>query len=395
MQICFFEDTKCKNFKPLTLTRPTWDLRIGILTIYQKWEKMLHPELIVWNTEEHLKDVFKTPDLIPSKPCWHINSRVLPSKELIQDITKLNPGDALFYENELIAFCSEDGLDINLLDNLKPSKKIQLDKKLSRIEYVWDLLSLNASQIEVDIELLKDKPIHEEADSTVIIKHPENIYIHSSAKIEPGVILIAENGPIYIGEGALIEAGAVLKGPVAVCKNATVKLCGRIYDGTTIGPDCKVGGEVTNSIFHSFSNKAHDGYVGKSIFGQWCNLGADTNTSNLKNNYGLVTIKDWETKRSYDTGIQFFGTVMGDHSKTSINTMLNTGTTCGVSANIFQSGFPPRYIQSFTWIDGQRNPRFRFDKALEAMEAMMARRDKVVTPEYAKMVEYLFEIREN
>lgn len=395
MQICFFEDTKCKNFKPLTLTRPTWDLRIGILTIYQKWERLLNPELISWNTEEYLKDVFKAPDLISSMPCWYINSRVLPSKELTQDITKLNPGDALFYENELVAFCSEDGLDINLLDSLNPSKKIQLDKQPSRIEYVWDLLSLNASQIEVDIELLKDKPIHEEADATVIIKHPENIYIHSSAKIEPGVILIAENGPIYIGEGALIEAGAVLKGPVAVCKNATVKLCGRVYDGTTIGPGCKIGGEVTNSIFHSFSNKAHDGYVGKSIFGQWCNLGADTNTSNLKNNYGMVTIKDWETKRSYDTGIQFFGTVMGDHSKTSINTMLNTGTTCGVSANIFQSGFPPRYIQSFTWIDGQRNPRFRFDKALEAMKAMMARRDKEVTPEYAKMVEYLFEIREN
>ena len=204
---------------------------------------------------------------------------------------------------------------------------------------------------------------------------------------------MANKGPIYIGPNSVIEAGAILKGPVAICNNATVKMTARVYDSSTIGPFSKVGGEVSSTIFHSYSNKAHDGFVGNSIFGQWCNLGADSNTSNLKNNYDFVRIQDWETKEFYKVGFQFFGTVMGDHSKTSINSMLSTGTTCGVSSNIFTSAFPPKYIPSFTWLDGEKNPEFRFDKALEVMKAMMARRNVELSEEYEHMMRYIFEQR--
>lgn len=226
-------------------------------------------------------------------------------------------------------------------------------------------------------------------DGVTAIK-PANIFVAEGAVVEAGAILNASTGPVFIGPGARVECGAILKGPVAICEKATVKMGARVSEATTIGPLCKVGGEIMNSIFHSYSNKAHDGFVGNSVIGQWCNLGADTNTSNLKNNYSRIRLRDWLSGETIDTGIQFFGTVMGDHSKTAINTMLNTGTICGVSANIFTSGFPPKYIPSFSWLGDEGQTTYRLEKALEAMSAMMGRRDIELSDTYRKMIEHLF-----
>ena len=393
MQISFFEDVITRHFKPLTLTRPVWDLRIGILTISEKWDYSLNPDLVAWKTVNYLQKVFPTPTLSESNPCYYINSRFLPSEELLSKIQELKSGDALYFENELIVYLSEKPVELNTYV-LDEANKIDIDFKPIFIEFLWDLLSINSSQINSDINLLGFTVNTHRKDAHVIQTNEENIYISDSATIEPGVILIAEKGPIFIGEHVVIEAGAILKGPIAVCDHATIKMRARIYDGSTIGPHCKVGGEVSATIFHSYSNKSHDGYAGNSIFGQWCNLGADSNTSNLKNNYDFVRIQDWETRQPYKVGFQFFGTVMGDHSKTSINSMLSTGTTCGVSSNIFPSGFPPKYIPSYTWVDGLKNPEFRFDKALEVMKAMMARRKIELTRAYEQMMRHLFDERD-
>jgi UDP-N-acetylglucosamine diphosphorylase/glucosamine-1-phosphate N-acetyltransferase len=336
--------------------------------------------------------VFQTPKLDKTKACYYLNSRLLPSEKILAKIDALEVGEALYFENELLVYYS-DKSDLFNPSSIDNSKKKQLDFKPLRIEFLWDILAINSSQITSDIEIISSSLSRSKSLDHVIQVNPNQIYISESATIEPGVILMAEKGPIYIGENAVIEAGTIIKGPVAICNNATVKMRGRIYDGTTIGPYCKVGGEVASTVFHSYSNKAHDGFAGNSIFGQWCNLGADSNTSNLKNNYDFVRIQDWETKQPYKVGFQFFGTVMGDHSKTSINAMLSTGTTCGVSSNIFPSGFPPKYIRSFTWVDGEKNPEFRFDKALEVMKAMMARRKVELNPAYEQMMKHLFDER--
>lgn len=392
MQISFFEDVISRHFKPLTLTRPVWDLRIGIFTILEKWQHHLQPEIISWNIPDYISEVFQTPKLDKTKACYYLNSRLLPSEKILAKIDALEVGEALYFENELLVYYS-DKSDLFNPSSIDTSKKIQLDFKPLRIEFLWDILAINSSQIASDIENISSTLSKSKNLDHVIQVNPNQIYISESATIEPGVILMAEKGPIYIGENAVIEAGTIIKGPVAICNNATVKMRGRIYDGTTIGPYCKVGGEVASTVFHSYSNKAHDGFAGNSIFGQWCNLGADSNTSNLKNNYDFVRIQDWETKQPYKVGFQFFGTVMGDHSKTSINAMLSTGTTCGVSSNIFPSGFPPKYIRSFTWVDGEKNPEFRFDKALEVMKAMMARRKVELNPAYEQMMKHLFDER--
>ena len=394
MQIILFEDTIARRFKPLTLTRPLWDLRLGILTILEKWERSLRPDFLGWDTQTHLQKLFLSPKPDNNEPCLYVNSRFLPSVELLDIILNAETNDAFYYKDEPVCYFSENPVSQLTFSILDSANKTDLSFKPTYIEYLWDLLELNGSQIHEDVKLLEVSPIKDSSNiKDTILEEPENIFIADSAIIEPGVILMANKGPIYIGPNAVIEAGAIIKGPVAVCENATVKMTARVYDSSTIGPFSKVGGEVSSTIFHSYSNKAHDGFVGNSIFGQWCNLGADSNTSNLKNNYDFVRIQDWETKEFYKVGFQFFGTVMGDHSKTSINSMLSTGTTCGVSSNIFTSSFPPKYIPSFTWLDGVKNPEFRFDKALEVMKAMMARRHVELNDEYERMMRNLFEQR--
>jgi UDP-N-acetylglucosamine diphosphorylase/glucosamine-1-phosphate N-acetyltransferase len=226
---------------------------------------------------------------------------------------------------------------------------------------------------------------------SAIVDRPDQLFMHATAVVEAGAILIADEGPILLDEGARVMAGAMVRGPVAVGAHATVRMGARIYGGTVVGPWCKVGGEVAASVFHSYSNKAHEGYVGNSVIGQWVNLGADTTASNLKMTYGTVKMLDWPTGVEVDTGEQFVGAIIADHCKTGINSMLNTGTVCGVSSIILGAGFPARAIASFKWVQPWAVTDYRLDKALLDMERMMARRGVPLTPPYRRMMTAIYQ----
>lgn len=397
MNICFFNDAKANKFHPLTLTRPMDDLRLGIFTIREKWLYALQVKKWSRILPNFLENVFEHGMIDSGSACYWINSRFLPSQGLMEEVKKMNPGESLSFKSATVAALVEGEASKKMHKNKQFSAEALKDKPLKEVihlEHVWDLLSLNSYEIEKDLGYSNLKSVAElEEEVYEGVHNPENTFIGEQVTIEPGSTLIAKEGPVILQDGATVEAGSILRGPVVVGEHATVKMAARIYGGTTIGPVCKVGGEVSNCIFHSYSNKGHDGFTGNSIFGQWVNLGADTNTSNLKNNYSTVRLADWNTKQEIETEVQFLGTVMGDHSKTAINTMLNTGTVCGVSSNIFMSGFPPKYIPSFSWVGSEEYGEYKFDKAIEAMRAMMKRRDAELTDAYKNMMHYHFTSR--
>lgn len=400
MQLCFFSDDSSDHFLPLTLTRPIHDLRVGILTIQEKWEHELGLKTSYALIPQYLSSVFKYDSISENTDGLWINNRYLPTPGLVSAISTLEAGSFISSNGTPIA-AKVDGKRSSVwiknnapnFDELSPHKT---NAEASPIDFLWDMLSLNASQIEEDIKRLNVSPAQDSQLKQLLdYSNPSQIYISDSANIEPGCIIVADEGPVFVGDKATLEAGSIIKGPSAICDGASVKMKARIYGGSTIGPVCKVAGEVHNSIFHSYSNKAHEGFVGNSLFGQWCNLGADTNTSNLKNNYSKVSIVNWKTKHPFDDGVQFLGTIMGDHSKTAINTQLNTGTLAGVCANIFHEGFPPKYIPSFSWGGKDGFQTYKFDKAIEAMSAMMKRRGINLTPGYQEMMQKIFETRDS
>lgn len=397
MQICFFEDDKIDHFHPLTLTRPADDLRIGIHTISEKWKRALDASKTNRVLRPELRGIFSTGDINPSQSCIWLNSRYLPTDDLVEKVTDLSDGQCLQHDETVIAARVEGTESQQWHQNKKRDFKnlfVLESRDFLSINHLWDLFQLNGQQIKSDVARLPDKSSNDVAISEdATLKNRENIILEKGVTIEPGCVLTAEKGPIYIGKNATIMSGSQIRGPVAVCEDATVKMGARIYEDTTIGPVCKIGGEVNNSIFHSYSNKAHEGFVGNSLIGQWCNIGADTNTSNLKNNYSTVRITNWADHEEIETGQQFFGTVMADHSKTAINTQLNTGTICGVSCNIFSGDFPPKFIRSFSWVGSNVIQTYKIDKAFDAMEAMMARRDVTMSDSYREMLQTIFENR--
>lgn len=396
-QICFFTDEKAKRFHPLTLTRPLDDLRIGIFTIRQKWMRTLGLHSFARLQPSYLNGVFDHGSIDEKSHILWVNARFLPSEKLVTSLKSLQVGELLTFKGEPIAALVSADLSRSFIDQNNFTGEGLSQRSIDdliHLEHLWDLLSLNAYELKKDIPLTGLKPLSETDHRFAEQVHdPANTYVGSNVDIEQGVHIFGKEGPVVIMDGARIEAGAILRGPVVVGKGATVKMSARIYGGSTIGPVCKVGGEISNCIFHSYSNKAHDGFTGNSIFGQWVNLGADTNTSNLKNNYSSVRLTNWSTKKEMDSGQQFLGTIMADHSKTAINTMLNTGTVCGVSSNIFMSGFPPKYIPSFSWVGSEEYGTYNFDKAIEAMRAMMKRREILLSDGYKKMMKILFENR--
>lgn len=400
LQFSFFEDDCLKNFHPLTLTRPVYDLRVGIFTLAEKWRYSLglsENTPLAGPTRKHLKGVFDKPVVEKNHDAvlW-INPRFLPNVHLKKKIAELEISQGITSGSSLVAALispelnekwSDDGYDIESIKTTEISAE-----GFTILKNIWELFQINGQEIREDIErsgkiAYGDEKIY---PNTLFVK-PEQIYIDEDAVIEPGAMLIAEKGPIYIGKNARIMANSVVRGPSAIGEKSVVKMGAKIYEETTIGPICKVGGEISNVIFHSYSNKAHDGYAGNSVFGQWVNLGADTNTSNLKNNYSTVKVTEWNSGKEIDTGQQFIGTIMGDHSKTGINSMLNTGTLCGVCCNLFSDGYPPKFIPSFSWVSGQNIVPYHFEKAIDAMEKMMARRDVKLTPAYKKMMRALFD----
>ncbi len=400
MQLSFFSDDYARHFFPLALTRPVHDLRIGILTLQEKWKIELSAKTAQALLPNYLSPVFSNNSgSINADSIW-VNNRYLPTPELLSEISSLDTGSVLTDGQTKVAAKIDGNLNSIWIKNNHPNfdelTPVNSNSELTSITYLWDILTLNAAQIEHDVRRTKALLAHDVHLKKLLgYSNPSQIYIGDSVTIEPGCIIIADEGPVFIGDGATIEAGSIIKGPTAICERATVKMKARIYGGTTIGPICKVAGEVYNSVFHSYSNKAHEGFVGNSILGQWCNLGADTNTSNLKNNYSKVSVIDWETRQAYSDGVQFLGTIMGDHSKTAINTQLNTGTVVGVCSNIFHSGFPPKYIPSFSWGGKDGFQIYQFDKAVEAMAAMMKRRGVELTSEYQNMMAEIFEQRDS
>lgn len=394
--ITFFEDNSLKNFYPLTLTRPIYDLRIGILTMGEKWLKSLGSEQTPCGVQRKiLASIFLEPNLSGDDTLakW-INPRIFPEPGITERVSNLKPGYALIQDDLLIAAHIDSETHHKWEENeidTEDLKLIKVDEKLHLLDDIWQIFQFNGSEIKKDLTRISPKTAVDPADyphAVITNNHP--VYIESCAVIEPGAILFPEKGPIYIGKDARIMANAVVRGPSAICEKSVVKMGAKIYEDTTIGPVCKVGGEVSNVVFHSYSNKAHDGYAGNSVFGQWCNLGADTNTSNLKNNYSTVRFRNWNTGVEVDTGQQFIGTIMGDHSKTGINAMLNTGTLCGVCCNLFSDGYPPKFIPSFSWVSGKDIVPYHFEKALEAMERMIERRDVKFTKAYRKMMHSIF-----
>lgn len=396
-KICFFTDEKAKNFHPLTLTRPIDDLRIGVYIVREKWLRSLNVHRYSRLLPDYLKDVFQQGEVDEDDVVLWVNPRFLPSQKLLDELETLQENECILFDGACVAAKVDVDKSTEMFEqNAFFVEKLKTRKveDLIHLEQLWDLLTLNAYEIEKDIALSGLKSIEElSQESEATITHPENTYIAEEVELEPGVIIISKQGPVVIMKGAHIEAGSILKGPVVIGKGSTVKMGARISEGTTLGPVCKVGGEVKNCIFHSYSNKAHEGFTGNSLFGQWVNLGADTNTSNLKNNYSTVRITDWNTKQEIETEQQFLGTIMGDHSKTAINTMLNTGTVCGVSSNIFMSGFPPKYIPSFSWVGSEEYGVYKFDKAIEAMRSMMKRRDVSLSEGYKQLMKYIAENR--
>jgi UDP-N-acetylglucosamine diphosphorylase/glucosamine-1-phosphate N-acetyltransferase len=384
MNLVFFDGNRHKSLLPLTFTRPVAALRVGILTIEEKWKKYLVCENTSYLTQDYLSEKFK---LKTDSINILINAAVCPNMEAVQLIKNLKLNEAIYCKEELIAICVDsNGLDTFNHGEVKVLKVYQLNE-INILNSVPDIFLLNDIELRSDFNLVtKGRTSSPLSKTNTIIGDITQIFIEDDAICEAS-ILNCKTGPIYIGKKAEIMEGTVIRGPLAACEYAQIKLSTKIYGATTIGPHCRVGGEINNSVLLAYSNKGHDGFLGNSIIGEWCNLGADTNNSNLKNNYGEVKIWDYEYRHLKNSGLQFCGLIMGDHSKSGINTMFNTGTTVGVCANIFGGGFPPTYIPSFSWGGAEGLEEFRLNKAFEVAERVMARRNCNFSIEDKKILE--------
>lgn len=369
--IILFDDWRRENLLPLTFTRPVADLRVGILTIKEKWERELNSPCY-FLTQGYLSKKFELPT--QNGNCILINGGVLPCFELVKAIQNLEINEALVAGDSIIAGRISSLPNAGYIPALNHFKKLQTyTSKVDEIVYPWHIFSLNGAEIIRDFKLLTANRQSQPLSVTNTLLAPENIFVEEGARVECA-ILNGTTGPIYVGKDTEIMEGSIVRGPFALCEHSTLKIGAKIYGPTTIGPHSKVGGEVNNCVIYGCSNKAHDGFIGNSVIGEWCNLGADTNTSNLKNNYALVKLWSYPKQSFINTGLQFCGLIMGDHSKCGINTMFNTGTVVGVSANVFGDGFPRNYIPSFSWGGAQGFTTYKIDKALETAEVVMARR---------------------
>ena len=383
MQLVFSDAQFWEDFLPLTFTRPVAEMRCGILTFSERWQKLLETSEISYLTEDFLQEKFPKPE---KKESLFIVPNFLPNENVLNQIKDLKLGEALVYENELLAAKVDmDNFSLNQIE-----KMTDIHEELLLFKQPTDLFSFNEKAIDFDFELLtKGRASQELSATNGFLGNGEDLFIEEGATIEFST-LNTKTGKIYIGKNAEVMEGCNLRGPIALCEDSKFNLGAKIYGATTIGPHCKVGGEVNNIVIFGYSNKGHDGFVGNSVIGEWCNLGADTNSSNLKNNYASVKLWNYRTKRFVDTGLQFAGLIMGDHSKTAINTQLNTGTVVGVAANIFKSGFPPNLIENFSWGGMKGDEKFKLEKAYEVAEKSMARRKVPFTEVDRNILKYIY-----
>ncbi|WMW77056.1 GlmU family protein [Flavobacterium sp. 20NA77.7] len=382
MNYILFDGNVRNALLPFTFTRPVADIRVGILTIREKWEKYLGYTTTTI-TEEYLSEKFPMVELEDN---IMINASFLPNRVLAEMVRNLEENQAVFYDDEVIAFYAKEGQEVDF----ELFHIFDYADECIRIENTWDIFQKNDAAIREDFELLTQDCFSQSIPKSVNVIAPENVFIEEGAKLE-FVTLNASTGPIYIGKNAEIMEGSVIRGPFALCEEAQVKLGTKIYGATTVGPHCRVGGEINNSVLFAYSNKGHDGFLGNSVLGEWCNIGADSNNSNLKNNYEEVKLWSYESERFEKTGLQFCGLMMGDHSKCGINTMFNTGTVVGVSTNIFGSGFPRNFVPSFSWGGASGFTTYMTNKAFETAKIVMSRRHVAFTEEDAKILEHIFE----
>lgn len=379
---------------PFTFTRPIAEIRVGICTITQKWEAAfdVSPSFLV---PDYLASRFP---LRQSASNLLVNGALCPREDLIRAIRDLKDGQALVQEGILLAGKCDQKTLIELKED--PQQYTSLFKctpflsPVVLIQNVWDIFLLNGSEICRDFELITQKRTSKRInDPHTKIYKEENLFIEEGAIIQAAV-LNANTGPIYIGKNAEIMEGAVIRGPFALGEGAVVNMGSKIRENSTVGPYSKVGGEISNSVIFGYSNKSHDGFLGNSVLGEWCNLGASTNTSNLKNNYSEVKLWSYVKRELVGTGRQFCGLMMGDHSRSGINTMFNTGTVVGVGANIFGTGFPPKFIPSFSWseISGeQKFSTYTLDKFIATAKIIMKRRNKELKKDEENILTHIFE----
>ena len=384
MNYILFDGTVREALLPFTFTRPVADIRIGILTIREKWEKYLG-NTTTTITEDYLSEKYPMVEM-PENVL--INASFLPNKELVALIQNLGENEAVIHGEEVVAFYSKESQKEVDLDSYT---SIEFKGEVLRIENTWDIFSKNGEALQADFDLItkgrKSAPI----SKTNNLIQADNIFLEEGACVEFS-ILNATDGPIYIGKNAQVWEGSLIRGAFALCDHAVVKMGGKMYGATTIGPYSKVCGEVSNAVIFGYSSKGHEGYLGNAVLGEWCNIGADSNNSNLKNNYAKVRMWNYETESFDQTGLQFCGLMMGDHSKTAINTMFNTGTVIGVNCNIYVPGFPRNFIPSFSWGGASGFTEYLPKRAFEAAKVMMARRGVEFNDVEAKILEHVFEL---
>ncbi|GGW66822.1 UDP-N-acetylglucosamine diphosphorylase/glucosamine-1-phosphate N-acetyltransferase [Winogradskyella epiphytica] len=383
MNYILFDGPYHNNLLPFTYTRPVAEIRVGILTIRQKWESYLDYTTTTI-TEDYLSEKFP---MVEMEENIMINASFLPNLEVVENVKNLKQNQALFKGEDVIAFFSKEGEEH---EDFSDFEAIEYEGEVLKIEHTWDIFSKNGEALIEDFNLITKDRTSEPIPASVNTVNPENIFIEKGATLNFAT-LNASSGPIYIGRDSEVMEGSLVRGPFALCDHSTLKLGAKIYGPTTIGPHSKVGGEVNNSVIFGYSNKGHDGFLGNSVLGEWCNLGADTNNSNLKNNYAEVRLWDYETGGFAKTGLQFCGLMMGDHSKCGINTMFNTGTVVGVSANIFGSGFPRNFVPSFSWGGSSGFVTYKTNKAFEVAEVVMGRRNEEFTDMDKAILEHVFE----
>lgn len=374
MRINLFDQEQIRqNLLPFTFTRPVAGIRIGILTITEKWESRGFE--VGFDTTAYLSKKFPSNDA-----SLFVNGALCPNDDLISAIKSLKHDEQLVAGEEVLAI------------NGKGVVKIQFDAPYLMLHQNWDIFLHNAAEIKVDFDHItkgrKSQPI---TDPNTILYNSENIFLEEGVTIKAAV-LNAESGPIYLGKNSEVQEGSQIRGSFALCEGATVNMGAKIRGDATFGPNCKVGGEVGNSVLMANSSKGHDGYMGNSVLGEWCNIGADSNTSNLKNNYAQVKVWDYAKEGFKNTGLQFCGLMMGDHSKCGINTMFNTGTVVGVGANIFGAGFPRNFVPSFSWGGAAGFSTFQLRKFDEVAEAVMKRRGRQYDETEKEIITTVFDL---
>ncbi|MBL4705069.1 MAG: GlmU family protein [Flavobacteriales bacterium] len=371
--------------KPLTHTKPVAELRVGILTIKEKWEKFLGDPCRI-RTKDYLSSKF---DGFDSTGTLGIAATALPTAELVRAIKKLEDKQLLMKDGMVVAINELPETVADLDEYLSDFEMIEFKEEISFLLQPGDIFRLNGQEIISDFQLIKDGITPQDIDSS---NHTmgDQILVEEGAKLQL-CTLNASTGPIFIAAGAEIMEGSMIRGPFAALPGAVTKMGTKIYGPTTLGPEVKVGGEVNNCVFQGYSNKGHDGFLGNSVIGEWCNIGADTNSSNLKNNYGNVKVWNYTEEEEVDSGLQFHGLIMADHAKCGINTMFNTGTVIGVNANVFGAGFPPKFIPSYSWGGADGFKTYDLEKSFEVAAMVMERRSVEFNAEDEAILTRVFE----